>query len=493
MSDFNKQLKKEMGVNEADKQDVKKKKKKKDRIVNISQLKTPRFILEQIATGATGATHERDPKRGYSFIKYDRENNEVEYTDEIEIGKYIYKPLNSKLADEQSIYLPTGIEEYSSTDELLKEIKEYLSFYFEVDEMMEKMLPNYVLFTWVFDKFPFVPYLQFVGRTSTGKTTAGETIASVCYKAVDATGAASLSSIFRIADEWGGTLFLDEFDLANANKDNRQAMLSFLKSGVSDRAVLRVESSGKKFEVKPYRVKAPKIFTSEKMINDAGLQSRTIIIRMQKNKRKLPLYKLNTYYEKGQELRNKLLLWRLENLDKIDLSEIEYGFKELSHLDGRVQQILTPIYYLSDKKGKKEILQFAKEQEEQTKEERRNNEDGIIFGLIYDYYEKENAQPPLKYVTDELNEQRQELGYKTKRSERKVSEIVRKIIGLETERVGHDKITTIMIDKNKEKYEELVEYYGLGSLQSVAPVASDADVKDSEPDIVKEADKMFNE
>lgn len=480
------QAKEVYGIDMPEEKSSKKEKNDKN-IVYISQMKTSEFVLEQIATRATGATSATEAKQSHKFLKFDRKSKEIEIIEEIKIGSYIYKPLNSKLIDKNSIYLPSGVADYGSTTELIKEVSKYLNYYFEVDSSMEKILPNYILFTWVFEKFPFVPYLQFIGRTTTGKTTAGETVTSLCYKAIDATGAASQSAIFRVADEWGGVLFLDEFD--PETKD--QEMLSFLKSGVSDRAVLRVEATGKNFKVVPYIVKAPKIFTSEKIITDAGLQSRTIVIKMEKNKRKLPLYKLSNYIRKGQEIRNKLLMWRLDHIGKINLSKIEFGFKEFTSFDRRVQQILTPIYYLSDKKGKDKILEFAKEQEERTKEERRNTEEGIIFNIIYEYYEVQHAQPALKYITEELNKQREDLGYKTKRSERKLGEIIRNILGFEIDRLGHENISTVLIEKNKEKYKELLEYYGLDP--SVAGVAEVAHVANkSQEEITNEAKELFN-
>jgi hypothetical protein len=225
---------------------------------------------------------------------------------------------------------------------------------------------------------------------------------------------------------------------------------------------------------------------------------------MEKNKRKVPLYKLGDYYKKGQELRNKLLKWRMDNLGEIDLSKIEYGFEELSHLDGRVQQILTPIYYLSDKKGKEEILEFAKIQEEKTKEERRNTEEGIIFELIYKYYTEQHAQPALKLITEELNKQRADLGYKTKRSSKKVSDIIRGMLKLDTKEVGHENITTIMIEDDLDRFDLLIEYYGLGSRSHLASLARLANgeksgTKDKEG-VVKmskeeeeEIEKLFNE
>lgn len=469
----------------------KKRNKPEDNIIYISQIKTDNFILEQIAkptTLATLATPQKDERQGIKkdsyFIKYNKKTGETETIDSIKIGNYIYKPINSDLIDTNTIYLPTNAIDYGTTDLLLKEIKEYLNIYFEVDTSTEKILASYVLFTWVFEKFPFVPYIQFIGRTATGKTTAAETLVSICYKGIDATGATSESAIFRTANDWGGVLFLDEFEAEIAEK----SMVTFLKSGVSDRAVLKTEVIGKNYYVKPYMVKSPKIFTSEKTINDGGLKSRVIEIKMEKNKRRIPLYKLPNYFIKGQELRNKLLMWRFNNLDKVNLSEIEFGIKEMEHIDRRVQQVLTPIYFLSQEEGKRDILEFAKEQEEETKESRRNTEEGLIFNIIYEYYENENMQPSIKLITNEINKQRQELGYKTNRTEKKIAEIIRKLIGFNIDRLGNENISTVLIEENEKslaKYQELLEYYGLPSSRGVASVANVADVVFSD---IKEED-----
>ena len=107
---------------------------------------------------------------------------------------------------------------------------------------------------------------------------------------------------------------------------------------------------------------------------------------MDKNQRRLPLYKLPHFYKEAQEIRNKLLLWRLRNFNKVNLEEIEFGFPELEIFDRRVQQIITPIYYFSDENAKKQIRIFAKEQEMETKRQRRESLEGQIFEIIYENY-----------------------------------------------------------------------------------------------------------
>jgi len=458
------------------KKQIRKNKQYRENEVRISFYENERYIFEQIATQATLATRAKDISK---FVKYDKKTGETEEVKEFKEKNIIYKPIENDLVEGRAIYLPTQVEEYGSTKELADEIRDYFHKYFEVSPIFEKFLPYYALFTWVYDKFPFVPYIHFMGLTGTGKTTAAEVLASVCYKGIDAAGSITIASIFRLADQWGGTLLLDEFDLNNFGSESYRAALSFLKAGVSDKSLFRVEGE-KKRSVTSYKVKSPKIFTSESPISDAGLQSRTIAIKMNKNTKVIPLYRLKDYQKQGQTLRNKLLKWRLDHLASINLEEVEFGFEELSKVDRRVQQVITPIYYLSDNKTKKEILEFVKEQERETKRQRRESLEGTIFQTIYDFYEKEGAQPPLRAIAQVMNDERETMGYKTKISERRIAEIVRKILGFEIERIGHDNISTIMLENDKEKYEELIDYYGLEvSSARVAHVASVATIEEA--------------
>ena len=136
---------------------------------------------------------------------------------------------------------------------------------------------------------------------------------------------------------------------------------------------------------------------------------------MEKNKRRIPLFKLPHYYKEAAEIRNKLLLWRFKNLNKIDLSEVEYGFPELAIFDSRVQQVITPIFYFSDQKTRELIIEFASQQEEETKQQRRDNLDGKIFEVILEKSEAE-ADLLLTKIVEELNK-----GTKFPVSERKIA------------------------------------------------------------------------
>lgn len=418
-------------------------------ITYTSYLETEDYILEQIknANPANQANYDYQKK----YIIYSKSLGTTSTAGEFVYQSRTYRPIIGDLVDNDIVLLPTGISEYESVENLIKEIKEFMFNYFEVSKFFENFLPYLVLFYWVYERFPFIPYVHFMGKTGTGKTTAMEVLGSICYKPIDASGAITIASIFRITSLWRGTLLLDEF---NPGGETYKEMLSLLKSGVSNKAVLRVEGDKKK-EVMAYIVKSPKIFTSERPISEAGLRSRLIEVTMNLNKSRVPLYRQNKFLDKALDLRNKLLLFRFRTLSQINLAEIEYGFPELQTFQGRVQQVITPVYFMADTKSREEILKFAKEQQEETLRERREALEGQLFDLIYTNY-KSGTHPSLKSLSEEVNK-----GNKYPQSERKISNIIRKVLGFSVRKMTHENITSVDLEDSGDKVKELCEYFGI--------------------------------
>lgn len=434
---------------------------KEDKPIETSYIETKDYILEQIqvATDATDATRTQG-----MYIKYNKAKNTTELVEHEFIENKEYRPIIDDLLDKKAIILPTDVEEYGETSDLVKEIEEFFYASFEVPKFYEKFLPYLCLFYWVYDKFPFIPYIHFVGRTSTGKTTAMEVFGSICYKPIDASGAITLSPIFRTSNMWRGTLLLDEFETSG---DGYKELIAFLKSGTGDRKVLRTEGEGTK-SVKAHIAKSPKVFTSERPVTDAGLQSRTITVMMNESTRRIPLYRLKGFTEQAEKLRNKLLLWRLRNLNKIDLKDIEYGFPELEGFDRRVQQVVTPIYYLADKAAREDILKFAKEHQTETLRERREALDGIIFEAIVEQHEA-GEDVTISKIIEKINDD--------KVTPKRVANTIRKILGFEIDREGHENIRIVNLKGQEDKIKHLCLYYGIHILgvqvAQVAQVAND--------------------
>ncbi len=434
---------------------------KKDDSIYTSFFETRDFIYEQVVNAdvadvADGKTEEKEA----SFIKYNKKNDAWERVDSFKYQNKTYKPIIDEIFLKNGVCLPSDVEEYKNSKEIIDNIKKYLRERIQLPVKpinYEKFLPHLILFYWVYEKFPFIPYIHFVGGTATGKTTAMEVFGDLCYKAVDSTSSLTIASMFRIATQWKGTMLIDEF---NNSGDQAKDLVTFLKAGVSNRLLYRVEGETKK-ELKAYVIKAPKIFTSETPIADAGLQSRVIVIKMEKNTRALPLYQLEEDLEECMHIRNKLLLWRLRNFNKIDLKKIKFGFEELKVFDRRVQQIITPVYYFSDKDTKVDILEFAKDQEDETLRMRKEAIDGVIFEILLEIWGGGEAQ--IKDICSRFNEEQKVKGYKEEYSEKRISNIIRKILGFDTERRGHDRFAWVI--RNPEIEANRREYYGISPLE----------------------------
>jgi hypothetical protein len=431
------------------------KKKDDENTVRISFLETPDYILEQIsnADDADDADATRRPP-GSCFARYSKLNDTVDYVEYFSYKNKMYYPIVDDIITKNGILLPTAVKEYKNTKEITDNIYNYFQKNMQLPRFFERFLPHLVLFYWVYEKFPFIPYVHFVGSTGTGKSTAMEVFGSICYKTIETTGSLTVASMFRVATSWKGTLLIDEFDKVG---ENINEIYSFLKAGVSDKLVIRTEGEGMK-QLRAYVVKSPKIFTSENPIGDAGLQSRTMVVKMEKNDRKIPLYRLKEDNLEAQEIRNQLLLWRFRNFNKINLQDIKYGFEELRAFDSRVQQIITPVYYFSDEETKKDILEFAKEQQQETMTSRRESLPGNIFEIMLDIWNR-GEEVQVKNLTSLLNEEQRGKGYKTELTEKKISNIIRKILGFDLERRGHDRnawvIRNTTVESNKKMYYDI--------------------------------------
>jgi len=468
-------------------------KKKKDKnTIYTSFLETRDFIYEQVINAEEcGGAESKTDQNMTSFIKYNKKDDTWERVNSFKYRGMTYNPIMDEVFTKGGVCLSTDVEEYKNTKEILEQIKNYLNERIQLPTKpinYEKFLPHLILFYWVYEKFPFIPYVHFVGGTSTGKTTAMEVFGDLCYKAVDSTSSLTIASMFRIATQWKGTMLIDEF---NSSGEEAKDLVTFLKAGVSNRLLYRVEGEKKK-ELKAYIIKSPKVFTSEQPISDAGLQSRTVVIKMERNTRKLPLFFLKKDFDEITHIRNKLLLWRLRNFNKIDLEAIRYGFPELQGFDRRVQQIITPVYYFSDEETKGDILEFARDQENETFRSRRESLDGVIFSYLAETWESgEEAQ--VKVICTKFNVEQSSRGYKGEYSERKISNIIRKILGFNTEVRGHEKLAWVVRNIDMEINKR--SYYGFPPVANsglIMPLLPTPPTQDNPQDIIKEAQQIFN-
>lgn len=435
----------------------------KDKPQQISAMRTKNYYIDHIVrfsdvgtykkTGMTANDKKEDITNEESFfVIFDRLTKEYSIETSFTHQGIKYIPSRSKLFDDQNscLVFPSDIENYGSADELISEIRSFMTKYMQLDDIYEIMLPYFVLYTWIHDEFPFSIYVHFVGSTGTGKSRAIDVLSSLCYKGIRGSGSITTASLFRIVDQFQGTLFLNEFEMT-VNEDGGNEKLLILKSGSENYSIFRTEGEKEKY-VQKYFMKCPKVFGGEKEIADAGLESRTITIPMKQAKRKIPLYLPSSFYRESEKLRNKLLRWRLDHLDTIDIDEMQEGYADLASLDKRAQQIMTPLYHLAGEKEKQYIAEYAKKMEDDTYQARRDSIGGRLFLIILTFYGMGNPLV-LKDIAEEFSS-KERGDYKP----RKVAGIIRKELAIDIEEEGHDKVRTIQL--KDERLKELCLYFG---------------------------------
>ncbi|HLQ43387.1 MAG TPA: hypothetical protein VK137_01550, partial [Planctomycetaceae bacterium] len=141
-------------------------------------------------------------------------NGTVTYERQIELGSRVFVPFSphNSLIEHEVILLPATAKDYGSDADLLAHITDFLHRYVDLTPTFERLASYYILLTWVYDAFNELPYLRVRGDAGSGKTRFLLTVGSLCYRPIFASGASTVSPIFRILNESRGTLVIDEGD-----------------------------------------------------------------------------------------------------------------------------------------------------------------------------------------------------------------------------------------------------------------------------------------
>src|SRR5439155_7408489 len=133
-------------------------------------------------------------------------------------------PRNNLLTNEVVLF-PSEPLEYESEESLVGDIRGFIHRYVDVSPLFEQIASYYVLFTWVYDAFNELPYLRLRGDTGSGKTRFLATAGSLCFKPIFASGASTVSPLFRILDAMRGTLIVDEGDFRFSDEEAALAQI----------------------------------------------------------------------------------------------------------------------------------------------------------------------------------------------------------------------------------------------------------------------------
>jgi len=262
------------------------------------------------------------------------------------------------LVEHSVLRLPSDAIEYGETSDLLDAIRAYIHRYVDVSEAFERLAANYVLLTWVYDRFRELPYLRRRGDYGTGKTRFLSVIGSICYKPIFAGGASTASPLFHLVNQIQGTLIIDEADFRFS--DESALIAKILNSGnVDGYPILRSEAvNNKEFKPRAFRIFGPKIVGMRKRYDDPALESR-FLTETSSNptlRSNIPINLPSEQDGEAQVLRNKLLMYRFLNYRHMGAPKRIEGFD----IEPRMHQILAPLLSVSvDETDRQAILAHA--------------------------------------------------------------------------------------------------------------------------------------
>jgi hypothetical protein len=368
-----------------------------------------------------------------------------------------YSPQNNLLVHEVILF-PTEPNDYGTEESLIAEIRHFIHSHVDVSPLFETIASYYVLFSWVYDSFNELPYLRVRGDTGSGKTRCLLTIGALCYKPIFASGASTVSPIFRIIDAFRGTLIVDEGDFRFS--DEKAEIIKILNNGnARGFPVLRSESvnGGKEFDPKAYSVFGPKIIATRNYFEDRALESRCLTEETggRKLRDDIPLNLPEDWKLRARDLRNKLLMFRFRNFGKhhLDPANIDRS------IEPRLAQVFGPLLsVIADPAAQTALCDVAREYHQELITDRGSDMEAQVLEAIREVLAKsDDGQASIKAVAGQFA-RRYGDEYDRKITAKWIGSIVRRSLQLKTQK-SHG--VFVIAPTQKSKLDRLYERYGL--------------------------------
>lgn len=371
---------------------------------------------------------------------------------------------NNNLIKNEVVLLPSGPEEYESEEALLAEIQAFIHAYVDVSPLFEKITAYYVLFSWVYDSFNELPYLRLRGDPGSGKTRFLLIVGSLCYKPIFASGASTVSPLFRILDSFRGTLIIDEGDFRLS--DERAEVVKILNNGnARGFPVLRSEATPtREFNPRAYAVYGPKLVATRGFFQDRALESRCLTEEMGQHRLRddVSINLPSSYKQRGLDLRNKLLLFRFRNLNKRTASE---SLVDRS-IEPRLNQIFVPLLSIvDDEKTRDDLRELARRYNRELIVERGMDMEAQILEVIRDLLASGESRPSIKDITNWFLD-RYGADYERKITAKWIGGVIRKRLNLKPQKSNGVFVIPV---SEKPKLDRLYEKYGLAPKDSNEP------------------------
>jgi hypothetical protein len=271
--------------------------------------------------------------------------------------EYIPYSADNNLLTHRVVLLPSAVGSYDSKRSLVADVRSFIRKYVDLSDAFEEIAAHYVLLTWLYDEFSELPYLRVRGDYGSGKSRFLLTVGSLCWKPIFASGASTISPIFRLIDQIGGALVVDEADFWAS--DERAEIVKILNNGnARGFPVLRSEvTPSKEFNPRAFDIYGPKLVATRHQFEDEALESRclTEILGTRPLRSDIPISLPPEFHAEAEALRNKLLRYRFDWLSEPEQADI---LPDLD-LEPRRAQILAPLLSIADEDARIRMRAFV--------------------------------------------------------------------------------------------------------------------------------------
>ncbi len=326
------------------------------------QVQTPSVVLEDGRIAEQGY----DGKAVY-YIVYNPATKAITREGFIETDDKTYMPISNDDVARGLVKFPSEATEYVSNAELDKEIKAYLNRWHEqLDPVQRQLDVYYIKETYVKDLMPQIAYRRNLATFGSGKSAFLEVLGSICYRPINLAGSSTEAAIRRKFDLWQGTALIDEADFKNSSLFD--VIIKILNIGYDRKTgFYQCCDENDISKVLNFNVYGPKVIGTRERYSDVALESRCLTFIGRDAVGKVPLYRMERFEAEAQDLRNKLLMWRFRNYDKLKeklpkLEEIDADQKIYGKIDARnrVKQLTLPLLLMAETEAdQKGIVNFA--------------------------------------------------------------------------------------------------------------------------------------
>lgn len=416
----------------------------------------PRHVIStQLSDGSFVETVYRPDERRTLFCVW--REGEARYEEQVSDGTQILRPYSGRnnLIRHDIVKLPSQASSYETEASLLAEIRDFIHRFVDVSPLFEAIASYYVFLSWVFDSFNELPYLRVIGEPGSGKTRFLLTIGSLCYKPIFASGASSVSPIFRILDSFGGTLVIDEGDFRAS--DERAEIVKILNNGhARGFPVLRSELAPTgEYNPRAYRVFGPKLVATRGYFQDRALESRCITEELGTRTLRgdVPISLPPSHEMRALALRNKLLTFRFRNRDKGRAVEDLVD----RTIEPRLNQVFVPLLSLvEDPAIRHDLQKLARRFNQEAIAERGMDPEAQLLEIVRDML-AQDAPLAVKDIADWFADRHGD-EYERKVTAKWIGWIIRKRLRLPTQK-RHG--VFVIADGTQAKLAQLFARYGI--------------------------------